>query len=47
MTPERWAEIEEIFQAALDYPPTARASFVKKQAEGQTVMFVAADVKLA
>ena len=29
MTPEQWAKIEEIFQAVLDCPPTARAAFVE------------------
>ena len=38
MTPERWAKIEEIFQAALDCPPPARASFVEKQCSDDAEM---------
>jgi serine/threonine protein kinase/tetratricopeptide (TPR) repeat protein len=31
MTPERWAKIEEIFQAALDRSPTERAVFIEER----------------
>ncbi len=32
MTPERWAKIEQIFDAALDRPPAVRAAFVRENA---------------
>lgn len=31
MKPERWAQIEEIFQAAIDCPPVVRASFIREK----------------
>jgi len=31
MTPEKWLEVKEIFNAALDLPPEARHSFVEKR----------------
>ena len=35
MTPERWAKIEEIFQAALDCEPTLRAAFIAEKCGGE------------
>jgi serine/threonine protein kinase len=34
MTPERWQEIEEVLQAALDRPPRERASFLNEACSG-------------
>ena len=30
MTPERWQQVEEVLQAALDRPPHERASFLNE-----------------
>src|SRR6266702_4530858 len=34
MTPERWQDIEEVLQAALDRPPQQRASFLEEACAG-------------
>jgi len=31
MSPERWREIEEIFQAAVEMPPAGRASYLAER----------------
>ncbi len=38
MTPERWQEVEEIFQAAIDRPPQERAAFLDEACAGDDVL---------
>ena len=33
MSPDRWREIDEVFQAAIDLPPERRASFLTQRCE--------------
>ena len=34
MTPERWQEVERIYQAALDHDPSARSAFLDEACAG-------------
>ena len=34
MTPERWQQIEQVLQAALDHAPQERASFLNEACSG-------------
>ncbi|MEO8126100.1 MAG: protein kinase [Bryobacteraceae bacterium] len=36
MTPDRWRQIEEVFQAAADQPPGSRAAFLDEACNGDT-----------
>src|SRR5512132_4231639 len=36
MSPERWREIEEVFQAAVEMPPAERAPFLDDRCAGDT-----------
>src|SRR6185369_9976472 len=38
MTPERWQEIEAVFQEALDRPPLGRASFLNNACGGDEAL---------
>jgi non-specific serine/threonine protein kinase/serine/threonine-protein kinase len=46
MKPERWAQIEEIFQAVLDCPPVKRASFLKEKCGEDTELCLEIEVLL-
>jgi hypothetical protein len=34
MTPERWQEVERIYQAALDSDPSVRSAFLDRSCKG-------------
>ncbi len=36
MTPDRWRQIEEVFQAAADHPPAGRSAFLDNACNGDT-----------
>jgi serine/threonine protein kinase/Tfp pilus assembly protein PilF len=38
MSPERWFEVKEVFNAALDLPPDARRSFVEENCAGDRLL---------
>src|SRR5919107_6045098 len=39
MTPERWRQIEELFQTAVDLPPSERPRFIRQAAAGDETLF--------
>src|SRR5215213_7256712 len=39
MTPERWRQIEELFQTAVDMPPSERPRFIRQASAGDETLF--------
>ena len=39
MTPERWRQIEEMFQTAVDMPPSERPRFIRQASAGDETLF--------
>ena len=39
MTPERWRQIEELFQTAVDLPPSERPRFIRQASAGDETLF--------
>ncbi len=39
MTPERWQQIEELFQTAVDLPPSERPRYIQQAAAGDSTLF--------
>jgi hypothetical protein len=39
MTPERWQQIEELFQTAVDLPPSERPRYIQQAAAGDATLF--------
>src|ERR671921_866396 len=39
MTPERWRQIEELFQTAVDLPPSERPRFIRQASSGDETLF--------
>ena len=38
MTPERWQQIKQIFQSALERPADERAAFIRSQCDGDETL---------
>ena len=39
MTPERWRQIEELFQTAVDMPPSERPRYIRQASAGDETLF--------
>src|SRR5215208_1387335 len=39
MTPERWRQIEELFQTAVDLPPSERPRYIRQASAGDEMLF--------